>query len=128
MELRGQSISYSCYKKKQTNTRESELIIEIEKLEHNLKENNIQSLDLLKEELNNIRKHKLNGHLIRSRAQIIEDGEKPSQFFCNLETHNFTSKLIPKLQKPNGDIITNQYEILNETKQFYENLYSSRDK
>ena len=127
MELRGQSISYSCYKKKQTDNRESELIDKIEKLEHNLTDNDIQSLEICKEELKNIRKHKLNGHLIRSRAQIIEDDEKPSQFFCNLETHNYTSKLIPKLRKPNGDIITDQYEILEETKTFYENLYSSRD-
>ena len=127
MELRGQSISYSCYKKKQTDNREKELISQIQKTEHNLTEINMPLLESLKLELNNIRKHKLNGHLIRARAQVIEDGEKPSNFFCNLETHNFTSKLIPKLRKSNGDFITDQNDILNETKQFYENLFSSRD-
>ena len=38
-------------------------------------------LEPLTLEINNIRKHKLNGHLIRVRAQVIEDGEKPSNFF-----------------------------------------------
>ena len=88
MELRGQSISYSCYKKKETDNREKELILQIQNIEHNLTETNIQLHETLKLELNNIRKHKLNGHLIRARAQIIEDGDKPSKFFCNLETHN----------------------------------------
>ena len=35
MELRGQSISYSCYKKKQTDNREKELISQIQQTEHN---------------------------------------------------------------------------------------------
>jgi hypothetical protein len=41
-----------------------------------------------------------------------------------METRNFTSKIIPKLVKDNGEIIQEQFEILNETKQFYEKLYS----
>ena len=47
--------------------------------------------------------------------------------FCNLESHNYLSKIIPKLELSNGDIITSQNEILSETKLFYENLYSSKD-
>ena len=64
---------------------------------------------------------------MRYRAQIIEDEEKPSHFFCNLETNSFTSKLIPTLRKPNEDIITNQYVIWDETKPFYnKNMFKSR--
>lgn len=40
---------------------------------------------------------------------------------------NFTSKIIPKVEKENGDIVTNQKEILKQVKIFYENLYKNRD-
>ena len=65
--------------------------------------------------------------LIRSRAQCIEDDDKPSNCFCNLESHTYLSKIIPKLELSNGNIITSQKEILSETKLFYENVYSSKD-
>ena len=65
--------------------------------------------------------------MIRSRAQIIEEDEKATNFFCNLEKHNFTSKLIPKLEKQNGEIISDQFQILNEAKLFYEELCRSKD-
>ena len=53
--------------------------------------------------------------------------KSPLIFFCNLEKHNYASKIIPKLEKNDGKIITDQFEILNETKRFYEELYSSKD-
>ena len=50
-------------------------------------------------ELENIRKHKLRGQIVRARAKWIEEGEKPSTYFCSLEARNFTSKQIPKKKK-----------------------------
>ena len=41
----------------------------------------------------------MHGHLIRSRAKIIEEDEKPTKYFCNLETHNYANKIIPKIKK-----------------------------
>ena len=46
--------------------------------------------------------------------------------FCNLESRNFTSKIIPKIQKDDGTLITKQNEILSETHSFYQNLYSEQ--
>ena len=69
----------------------------------------------------------MQGILIRSRAQLIEEDEKPSKYFCNLETHNCLNKIIPKIEKEDGSFINNQDDILNEAKCFYETLYSSRD-
>ena len=37
---------------------------------------------------------------------------KPSKYFCNLETYNFSNKIIPKIEKENGDIIEEQDLIL----------------
>ena len=88
MELRGKSISFSSYKKKieeQKEKEEKELISNIETLESNMSTANLDELETLKEELQNIRKNKMQGYLVRSRAKIIEEDEKPTNFFCNLE-------------------------------------------
>jgi hypothetical protein len=45
----------------------------------------------------------------------------------NLETTFFTSKTIPKLLNESGNVITDQNQILQETKNYYGNLYSKRD-
>ena len=50
----------------------------------------------------------MKGFLVRSRANNIENGESFSQFFCNLETNNFTNKVINAIEKDNGEIITDQ--------------------
>ena len=60
----------------------------------------------------------MQGILVRSRAQIIEDDEKPTKFFCNLEKHNYSSKIIRKLVMDDGKTITDQFEILNKIKCF----------
>ena len=62
IELRGKSISYSIYKKKQEEPKEKEIIKKIESLEANLSNNYINEVENLKEALNNIRKHKIQGN------------------------------------------------------------------
>ena len=90
-------------------------------------EENIPKVEKLKQELNNLREDKMQGYLVRSRTNIIENGEKPSQYFCNLESHNYSSKIINVIEQENGEHITNQKEILHETSKYYENLYSCRE-
>ena len=127
MEIRGKSISYATYKKKLTNKEETELVKKIQTIDDNLVEENIPNLEKLKQELCNLREEKLQGFLVCSRANIIENGEKPSQYFCSLESNNYTSKIINVIEKENGEMITNQKEILNETCKYYENLYASKE-
>ena len=127
MEIRGKSISYSCFKKKENEKAEKQLIENIENLENNLSQNNIEELDTLRESLKHIRKIKMQGILIRTHGQIIEEDEKPSQYFCNLEKNNYSSKIIPKIERNDGTFITDQATILEETKLFYKTLYSSKD-
>ena len=127
MELRGQSISYSSFKIKQRNNLEKDLINKITYLENNLNETNFGELDILKTELQDIRQEKLKGNLIRSRAEYIDKGERPTKYFCGLEKHNYISKTMQSLQKDDGTVLIEQDAILKETEQFYKNLYSSRD-
>ena len=127
MELRGQSISYASFKNKQRNNLEKDLINKITYLENNLNETNYGELDILKTELQDIRQEKLKGNLIRSRAEYIDKGERPTKYFCGLEKHNYISKTMQSLQKDDGTVLIEQDAILKETEQFYKNLYSSRD-
>ena len=61
--------------------------------------------------------------------QWAEEGEKPFFFifFINIETKNVKNKTIPKLVNESGNVINDQNTILQETKTYYENLYSKRD-
>ena len=52
----------------------------------NIKLDNLkQELDIKKTELNELIDHKMEGHILRAKAQIIEEEEKNSQNFANLE-------------------------------------------
>ena len=103
MELRDKAISYSSYKHKERNKTEKELIERITLIENNLQENNFESLEKLKSQLNEIRQEKLKGHAIRSRAKHIDKGEKPTKYFCGLEQHNYVSKTLNKVEKRRWD-------------------------
>ena len=85
-----------------------------------MKENNIKNLENLKIQLNDIRQEKLKGHIIiRSRAQHINKGEKPTKYFCGLEQQNSLNKRLNELELDNETIITEQNAILKETEIFY---------
>ena len=127
MELRGQSMSYASFKHKERNKVEQTLIENIRSIENNLEDNKIENLENLKTQLNDIRHEKLKGHVIRSRAKHIDQGEKPTKYFCGLEQHNYISKTISKIEKEDGSLVTDQKEILKETESFYKCLYSKKN-
>ena len=127
MEIRGKAISYASYKKKEKDAREKYLLKTIKDLENIISEDKFEQIEILKTELINIRQEKLKGYMLRSKAQYIDEGEKPTKYFCGLEKHNYISKIICKIEKEDGTIICEQEEVLLETKNFYENLYKSKD-
>ena len=80
MEIRGKTISYSAYKRKQKQERENNFIKDIENLE-NSQDPDLELIETKKEELQNVRKEKLNVIIIRSRVKWAEEGEKPTKYF-----------------------------------------------
>ena len=54
------------------------------------------------------------GAKLRSRAKWVEQGEKSSKYFYNLEKKNFSSNIIKQLKKENGTYTTCDNEILHE--------------
>ena len=69
----------------------------------------------------------MEGVKIRARAKWIEEGEKNSNFFCNLENQNFISKSMNKLITSKDNHITEQTQIIEEVRLFYKKLYSKRN-
>lgn len=87
---------------------------------------NLQTYEHLKSRLNDISMEKSKGAIIRSRAKWIEDGEKPTKYFFDLEKRNHIKKHVRKLRLPGSTETTNPEEILEYQKSFYESLYSSK--
>ena len=127
MELRGKSISQSSHKKKQRDEKENTLISNIRKLEQDLNSENMEKLESMKTDLYELRKEKIKGAVIRSRAINIVEGEK-TKYFCALESHNFMSRIIPKLQIAKGEIINGRKKIMSGIELFHKKLYSSKGK
>ena len=64
----------------------------------------------------------------RSKAQWVEHGEKNNKYFLNLEKRNCNLKYIKKLITDKAIELTEPDQILDEEKQFYKVLYTSKIK
>ena len=132
--IRGNTIKYSSYKKKQQLEEERKLEQEIKILENeinrnflNMTEEALHTLETKKSILNDIQKEKIEGMMLRSRSRYEDLGEKPTQYFFNLEKRNYTSKVIHKLVNTEGEEFTNTADILKCQTNFYKDLYKQCD-
>ena len=131
MGIRGKTIGYCAARKKTFNQQEHNLDQTIDQL-HSIyskdpTEINLTNLTKVQNDLKILREKKIDGMMIRAKARWHLEGERNSKYFCQLEKQNFIEKTIPKLIKENGEIVTNQEDILNEQKDFYKKLYSSKE-
>ena len=83
------------------------------------------TLSQLNNDLQHIRKEELKGAYVRSRADWIEHGEKPSKLFLNLENKNRVNKNITEIKLDDQTTVTNQSKILVCLRNFYSDLYKS---
>ena len=79
--------------------------------------------DVLINDLHNLVNENNKGAQIRSRAKWIEQGEKSTKFFFNLEKQNKAKNTIKKLKKEDGSLTHTDADIIEEGYKFYENLY-----
>ena len=131
MNIRGKTISYSCYKKKNISRSEIELENKIKIIEQEIQSNflnisltELENLDESKRGLENIRNDRLKGNMIRSRAEQIEDDEKPTKYFLHLDKQNFTNKQMTKLITYDNVIATDPDKVADMQRNFYEKLHS----
>ena len=130
--IRNETIKYASFKKKEQNKREIQLNEEINKIKNNLMKGNDNEEDNLKrlkekdQELQNLYELEIKGYIIRSKADYIEGGEKNTKYFANLEKKRSDAKTLHKLVN-NEKEFTNQKDILEEVKSFYENMYAEKN-
>ena len=129
MNIRGYTIQYSARKKKS----KFNIITALERRLTNLeqdsfnrnKENSDREIAEIRAELDDIISTNAVGAIIRSRVRWVEEGEKTTKFFLNLEKRNYENKCINSLQV-DGQLINKQNDILRELTLFYQNLYTSK--
>ena len=133
MEIRSITISYTKHKGKECRNRVTESQNRLEALEIMIKNSNneeqlsaeITEYDNLKIELQCIYEVKEKGAVLRSKARWVEQGEKPSKYFFNLEKTNFNRKVITEIKREDSKILVEEHEILKEIESFYGKLYPS---
>ena len=124
--IRGKTISYASYKKKERDKREIDLLNTLKNLyENSLTDEIEKAIEEKENELKQIREKKIQGILLRAKSRWKVEGEKSTRYFCNLEKRHFTEKTISKLITEDGTIKTEIKDILTEQKSFYEKLYTS---
>ena len=127
-EIRGIAISYSAFKNKKNRKYIEELKQELVILEIGLDNNEevMERYNAVKLELERNEDEILKGSMVRSRAQWIEDGEKCSKYFFQLEKRNYKTKCIRTLFKEEQRIYEPK-QILDECQSFYANLYTEKN-
>ena len=101
MEIRIASISYAKGKAKSTYHREQEIKRQLDHLEAFICNNFfsghidqvLQEYDNLKTELRSIYEDKGKQAMFRAKCRWVENGERPTKYFFNLEKQNYNKKL-----------------------------------
>ena len=127
LRLRGEYIKYASNAKRKQNNLENMLKADIEKLESENDNNPSDNLETKKMESEEIRSERMKGQWVRSRSQWNIESERPSKYFCSLETKNYLAKTIKRLKKLNGNYLTSQNEILDSISQYYKTLFKAND-
>ena len=131
MEIRGLTVRFSKLKAKRNHDEEKLLTSRFAQLSSKLQtaysEDDKAELERIKIKLSDFQTEKTRGAIIRSRARWYEHGEKNSKYFLNLEKLNYRRKHISSLINHNGTRINDPKEILNEERNFFKELYSSRN-
>lgn len=118
-------------KEKSNETRKEQNYLE-EQLEDLVSENGRRTewtdeIREVKNKLDDIEKHRLEGQAVRSRAEYIEYGEKSTKYFFDLERERGRRKKMTKIKQTDGTITENKKEICAEVLSFYETLYTKEN-
>ena len=128
-EVRGESIKYSSFKKKQRidvlKSAESQLKLLYDEQDANPTFDKEQKISELEEMVRDIVSYENKGAIVRSKLQWLNEGERSSKFFLNLEKKKYDSKTITISKDKDEQIITNPERIRIEQRDYYENLYTS---
>ena len=118
-------MNHSLFKNKRRPNKILQLEKDIEYLDNKSPGNNDTNLLFkrknLQSELNELYKENTEAAYVRSRAKWIEQGEKNTSYFLNLEKHHQNNNCITKLVDEQGNTAQNDESILNQIKDFTKN-------
>ena len=132
MELRAKTIKYSKEKRSQLRNEEKALQEELQELDRKICNNDVFDQETLekyesaKGKLKRI--HDIRGKeaIFRSKTKWLEQGERSTKYFFNLEKNNYEKKLIREVKLENGEIISNFAQVNKEIEDFYGKMYTSK--
>ena len=107
--ITGVCIEYTARKKKEIIQEKEKLIHNIDKLKNSLSDtlvcddSKFIELEELEFKLNKIYDYETKGLIIRSRVRWLEEGEKNSKYFCNLENRSWQKKNISRIKDSEGN-------------------------
>ena len=130
MEFRSTTISYSKNKSKLVRVREEEVKSRLEVLDRIICNNFntpgidpvLNGYDNVKAELQSIYEKKGRSAIFRSKCRWVEEGERPTKYFFNLEKKNYNKKTITALHGEDGTTIKNERQILDSIEKYYSEL------
>ena len=126
--ITGVCIDYSSRKKKERIAKKTKIMKDIDKVNQLIaidpSDTLLSQRESLQTELNKILDYETKGLIIRSRTRWMEEGEKSSKYFCNLEKRNSERKAINRLKKNNDEVIAGQSDVIKEIHLYFNNLYS----
>ena len=109
--------------RRQTRKEEKKLINILQNLEQQPTPD-AASIEKAKKDISRLTETREKGAQIRSKAQWIEEGEKPTKYFFNLEKQTQPKNAINELEINNRTHKTNM-EILEGARDFYQQLYTA---
>ena len=77
--------------------------------------------------LEKLLQYKTKRAILRSKVTWFAHGERNTKYFLNIEKRNFCQKAVTKFKLKDNTYTYDQFEILQEEKQFYESLYTSKN-
>ena len=128
MRISEKAIEYSRNKARQRGQYTQKLRSKIKQLEYALQakysESQVKELQKAQQDLEDFYQKKANSVIFRSRAKWVEDGEKSTKYFFNLEKANYRYKTVHQLEVE-GQLIKDSDKILQECGRYYKELYSA---
>ena len=133
MEIRSAMITYSKKESKSIRNRERELIRKLDDLDgttcNNFSSPHIDGVlreyDELTAELQSIYEEKGKQAIFRAKCRWVENGERPTKYFFNLEKRNYNKKTISELRLQDDSTTNNRNVILDQIETYFKNLYTS---
>lgn len=106
--------------------RRSDLQAEIDQLSVKIPKTNelLEVINQKQSELTTLLKEQNRGAWIRSRFQHINESDRPTTYFFNLENKRVMNKTISQLKIPTGEMVNSDTDILSHASDFYGELYA----